>query len=61
MPRDGAALLHGYEKVVRFLPPLNVRDDELEEALDILDDALDMLYGEEAEEAEAEETPEAEA
>ena len=49
------------EKVVRFLPPLNVRDDELEEALDILDDALDMLYGEEAEEAEAEETPEAEA
>lgn len=49
------------EKVVRFLPPLNVRDDELEEALDILDDALDMLYGEEAEEAEAEETPEADA
>ena len=49
------------EKVVRFLPPLNVRDDELEEALDILDDALDMLYGEEAEEAEADEAPAAEA
>ncbi len=34
------------ENVVRFLPPLNVRDEELEEALDILDDALDILYGE---------------
>ena len=44
------------EHVVRFLPPLNVRDDELEEALDMLDDALDMLYGEEAE-AATETTP----
>ncbi len=29
--------------VVRFLPPLNVTDDELAEALDILDDCLDEL------------------
>lgn len=46
------------ESVVRFLPPLTVKDDELEEALDMLDDALDMLYGPDAEPAEAtEETP----
>ena len=44
------------ENVVRFLPPLTVKDDELEEALDMLDDALDMLYGEEAE-AATEATP----
>jgi predicted acetylornithine/succinylornithine family transaminase len=36
------------ESVVRFLPPLTVKDDELEEALDMLDDALDMLYGADA-------------
>jgi acetylornithine/N-succinyldiaminopimelate aminotransferase len=41
------------ESVVRFLPPLTVKDDELEEALDMLDDALDMLYGPDAEPAEA--------
>ena len=34
---------------MRFLPPLIVSDDELEEAVDIISDALDMLYGEEAE------------
>lgn len=41
--------------VVRFLPPLNITDDELEEALDILDDCLDELHrgGEEAEAADA--------
>ena len=37
------------ESVVRFLPPLTVKDDELEEALDMLDDALDMLFGPDAE------------
>lgn len=35
---------------MRFLPPLTVKDDELEEALDMIDEALDMLYGEGAEE-----------
>ncbi|MEI7436372.1 MAG: hypothetical protein WCL16_06160, partial [bacterium] len=28
------------ESVVRFLPPLNVRDSEIEEAIEILDDCL---------------------
>ena len=34
---------------VRFLPSLNVKDDEMEEALDMLADALDELYGGEEE------------
>ena len=34
---------------MRFLPPLTVSDDDLEEAVDIISDALDMLYGDEAE------------
>ncbi len=38
------------ESVIRFLPPLNVKDDELEEALDMFDDALDILYGSDADE-----------
>lgn len=33
------------EHVVRFLPPLNVKEDELEEALEMIGDALDELYG----------------
>ena len=46
--------------IIRFLPPLTVKDDELEEALDILDDCLAEMHGvaETAEEA-PEETPEA--
>jgi len=32
------------ENVVRFLPPLTVKDDEIEEALDIIDDCLADLY-----------------
>jgi len=36
--------------VVRFLPPLTVTDDELEEALDILDDCLAEMHGIEDEE-----------
>jgi acetylornithine/N-succinyldiaminopimelate aminotransferase len=31
--------------VIRFLPPLTVTDDELEEALDILDDCLAEMHG----------------
>jgi acetylornithine/N-succinyldiaminopimelate aminotransferase len=31
--------------VIRFLPPLTVKDDELEEALDILDDCLAEMHG----------------
>ena len=33
------------EHVVRFLPPLNVKDSDLEEALEMVGDALDQLYG----------------
>ena len=32
------------DHVVRFLPPLNVKDEELEEALEMISDALDELY-----------------
>lgn len=35
------------EHVVRFLPPLNVKDEELEEALEMIDDALDQLFNDE--------------
>jgi len=38
------------EHVARFLPPLNVKDNDLEEALEMIGDALDQLFGE-AEEA----------
>ncbi|MEI7901693.1 MAG: aspartate aminotransferase family protein [bacterium] len=34
------------EHVVRFLPPLNVKDGDLEEALEMIGDALEQLYGE---------------
>ncbi len=33
--------------VVRFLPPLNMSDDDLEEALEMIGDALDVVYGDE--------------
>jgi acetylornithine/N-succinyldiaminopimelate aminotransferase len=33
------------ENVVRFVPPLTVKDDELEEALDMIGDALEQLFG----------------
>ena len=38
--------------VVRFLPPLTVKDDELEEALDIMDDCLESMHQETTDEAE---------
>jgi predicted acetylornithine/succinylornithine family transaminase len=39
------------EHVVRLLPPMNAKDSDIEEALEMIDDALEQLYGEEAEEA----------
>ena len=33
------------EHFVRFVPPLNVKDDELEEGLDMIGEALENLYG----------------
>ena len=40
------------ENVVRFLPPLNVKESDIEEALEMIGDALDQLYGGEDEESE---------
>ena len=37
------------EHVVRFLPPLNVKDGDLEEALEMIGDALEQMYGEQEE------------
>ncbi|MDD4174098.1 MAG: aspartate aminotransferase family protein [Kiritimatiellia bacterium] len=37
------------EHVVRFLPPLNIKESDLEEALEMIGDALDELYGGESE------------
>jgi acetylornithine aminotransferase/acetylornithine/N-succinyldiaminopimelate aminotransferase len=34
------------EHVVRFLPPLSVKEGDLEEALEMVGDALENLYGE---------------
>jgi acetylornithine aminotransferase/acetylornithine/N-succinyldiaminopimelate aminotransferase len=34
------------EHVVRFLPPLNVKESDLDEALEMVGDALEQLYGE---------------
>jgi len=34
------------EHVVRFLPPLNVKDSDLEEGLEMIGDALEQLFGE---------------
>ena len=33
------------ENVVRFLPPLNIKSSDIEEALDIIDDALADMHG----------------
>ena len=37
------------ENVVRFLPPLNISEGDLEEAMEMIGDALDQLFGEEEE------------
>ena len=37
------------DSVVRFLPPLNLTDSDLEEGLEMIGDALDILFGEDAE------------
>ncbi len=41
----GLLVLPAGEKVVRLLPPLNVKDSEIEEALDIIHDALCEMHG----------------
>jgi acetylornithine/N-succinyldiaminopimelate aminotransferase len=51
----GVLALPTAEKVVRFLPPLNVKDAEIEEALEIIDEALEMWHEEESGAATADE------
>jgi acetylornithine/succinyldiaminopimelate/putrescine aminotransferase len=55
----GLLTLPAGEKVVRLLPPLNVKDAEIEEALDIIHDALCKLHGMEQDETAEETTNEA--
>ena len=45
------------ENVVRLLPPLNIKDAEIEEALEILDDCLAEWHGVAANDMEESETP----
>ena len=40
------------DNVIRFLPPLTVKDSEIDEALEILDDALAQWHGVEKEATE---------
>ena len=43
---EGLLVCQAGKNVLRFLPPLNVKDSELEEALDILDEVLESEFGE---------------
>ena len=56
----GLITLATAEKIIRFLPPLNIKDNELEEALEMLDDACaqwhDELAGKSEKSAADEET-----
>jgi len=42
------------EHVVRFLPPLTVKESDIEEALEMVGDALNEIYGEDEDESEGE-------
>jgi len=53
MAEMGLLTLATAEKVVRLLPPLNVKDEEIEEALDIANDCLAEMHGIKPEESEA--------
>ncbi len=41
----GLLAIPTHETVVRFLPPLNIKSNDIEEALDIIDDALADMHG----------------
>jgi acetylornithine/succinyldiaminopimelate/putrescine aminotransferase len=43
---QGLLALVAGTNVVRFLPPLMLAEDDLEDAVDMISDALDCLYGE---------------
>jgi acetylornithine/N-succinyldiaminopimelate aminotransferase len=46
----GLLLCCAGEHVVRFVPPLNVKEGDLEEAMEMVSDALEQLFGSEEEE-----------
>ncbi len=50
MAEIGLLTLATAENVVRMLPPLNLKDNEIEEALEIMDDCLAEMHGVEQEE-----------
>lgn len=52
----GLLVLATAGNVIRFLPPLNVKGSEIEEALDIIDDSLAGMHGAGDEEGEGSET-----
>ena len=41
----GLLAIPTHENVIRFLPPLNIKDSDINEALDIIDDALADAHG----------------
>lgn len=47
LKNQGLLALTAGQNVVRFLPPLVLKEDDLEEAIDMIDDALDCTFGEE--------------
>ena len=47
LKNQGLLALTAGENVVRFLPPLVLKEDDLDEAIDMIDDALDCTFGEE--------------
>jgi predicted acetylornithine/succinylornithine family transaminase len=46
MEAQGVLALTAGKNVVRFLPPLVLKEDTLEEAVDMMSDALDCVFGE---------------
>jgi len=46
MQAQGVLALTAGKNVVRFLPPLVLKEDTLEEAVDMMSDALDCVFGE---------------
>lgn len=46
---QGLLALTAGKHVVRFLPPLVLKEDDLEEAVDMISDALDCVYGDTSE------------
>ena len=43
---QGVLALTAGKSVVRFLPPLVLKEDTLEDAVDMISDALDCVFGE---------------